>query len=52
MCQQCGSPAVTTPTEYGELCESCAFRQAMHAERRARFEHLSPSRFGFDPYDG
>jgi len=23
----------------------------MHDERRARFEHLSASTFGFDPYD-
>ncbi len=51
MCEQCGSRAATSPTEYGELCESCALRQAMHDEERATFKHLSPSMFGFDPYD-
>jgi len=41
-----------TPTEYGDLCDRCAFRQAIYDERRATFAHLSPSNFGFDPaYD-
>jgi len=56
MCEQCGSPGVTTWTEYGQLCDSCAFRQARYDERRATFADLSPSTFGVDrtdddPYD-
>ena len=49
MCEQCGSRARPPRPSTGALCESCAFRQVMHDERRARFEHLSPSTFGFDP---
>ncbi len=56
MCERCGSPGVTTGTEYGQLCDSCAFRQAMYDERRGTFADLPPSTFGFDrsdddPYD-
>ncbi len=48
---QCGSPGGHTPTEHGWLCDGCAFRQAMHNQQREAFSHLSPSTFGFDPYD-
>lgn len=47
---------MTTGTEYGQLCDSCAFRQAMYDERRGTFADLPPSTFGLDrsdddPYD-
>ena len=51
MCEQCASPGVTTPTEYGPLCDRCAFRQAIRDEQRATFAHLTPSTFGFDRRD-
>ena len=51
MCEQCGAPGARTPTEYGLLCDQCAYRQADYDERREAFAHLSPSSFGFDPYD-
>jgi len=51
MCEQCGSPGARNESEYGWLCDGCAFRQSVRDEQRATFAHLSPSNFGFDPYD-
>jgi hypothetical protein len=33
------------------LCDGCAARQAAHDQHRATFAHLTPSRFGFHPYE-
>lgn len=46
-CAQCGSRAPLTPTEYGDLCDPCAFRQAEYGDRRDSYSHLSPGTFGF-----
>jgi len=51
MCELCGTPDARHDTEYGLLCDGCAFRQAMRDEQRATFALLSPSTFGFDRYD-
>jgi len=51
MCEQCGSPDSRHDSEHGPLCDACAYRQATYDEQRATFAHLSPSTFGFDPYD-
>lgn len=47
-CAQCG--AVTRglyESEHGLLCLLCAFRQAERDDARDRFDHLTPSSFGF-----
>ncbi len=51
MCEQCGAPGARHESEYGWLCDGCAFRQSVRDEQRATFTHLSPSTFGFDPAD-
>lgn len=46
-CEQCGTVQPLTPSEYGDLCQRCAYRQAMYDDARDNFEHLAPSTFGF-----
>lgn len=48
VCAQCGGRSNWwTDSDWGLLCQPCAFRQSEHDERRAAFEHLSPRTFGF-----
>ena len=51
MCEQCGGPGARHTSDHGLLCDVCTARQSAHDEQRATFAHLSPSTFGFDPYD-
>lgn len=46
-CEQCATVAPLTPTEYGDLCGSCAYRQHQRDEARDNFDHLSPASLGF-----
>lgn len=46
-CAQCDSTAPLTSTEHGDLCAVCEHRQHEHDEAVDRFDHLSPSSFGF-----
>lgn len=50
-CAQCGTTAPLTPSEHGDLCQLCAFRQAEFDDARDRFDHLAPSTFGFRSED-
>ena len=47
-CDQCGTrDSQAVPTDYGLLCQLCAFRQAEHDERRDTFAALTPRSLGF-----
>ena len=46
-CAQCGTAAPLQPSEHGDLCQICAFRQSEHDNARDRFDHLATSTFGF-----
>ena len=48
MCDQCGiRTSELTLTDYGELCATCAYRQAEHDERADTFGALSARSLGF-----
>lgn len=51
LCEQCGAAGARQHSDHGLLCDGCAARQARRDEERATFAHLSPSTFGFDPYE-
>jgi hypothetical protein len=51
ICEQCGAPGARNRSEYGLLCDGCAYRQMERDEQRATFGHLSPFTFGFNPAD-
>ncbi len=48
---ECGATSARNDSEHGPPCDAGAYRQATYDEQRATFARLSPSTFGFAPYD-